>query len=244
VDTIVDAAVTFEDLTVRYADRAVVCRVSATIATGSLTALIGPNGAGKSTLLNVLTGMKPAAQGRVIVSPHVDGRIAYLPQQSGLDRSFPINVLDLVALGAWQRVRASGRIGGQELQRACDALRAVGLAGLERRPIGALSAGQLQRALFARVLLQDARLILLDEPFNAVDARTTLDLLNILHGWRAEGRTVVAVLHDLQQVRAHFGNALLLARQCIASGSTAVVLRQENLTRARMMAERWGDSAR
>jgi zinc/manganese transport system ATP-binding protein len=134
VDSIVDAAVSFEDLTVRYADRVAVRCVSATIATGTLTALIGPNGAGKSTLLNVVTGMKRAEQGRVILSPHIDGRIAYLPQQSALDRSFPINVLDLVALGAWQRVRASGRIGRPEQQRACDALAAVGLAGLERRP--------------------------------------------------------------------------------------------------------------
>jgi zinc/manganese transport system ATP-binding protein len=242
VDSIVDAAVSFEDLTVRYADRVAVRCVSATIATGTLTALIGPNGAGKSTLLNVVTGMKRAEQGRVILSPHIDGRIAYLPQQSALDRSFPINVLDLVAQGAWQRVRASGRIGRPEQQRACDALAAVGLAGLERRPIGALSAGQLQRALFARVLSQDARLILLDEPFNAVDARTTLDLLNMLCEWRAEGRTVVAVLHDLEQVRTHFGNTLLLARQCIACGATATVLTPDNLTRAHRMAERWGDS--
>jgi zinc/manganese transport system ATP-binding protein len=116
--------------------------------------------------------------------------------------------------------------------------------GLERRPIGALSAGQLQRALFARVLMQDAQLILLDEPFNAVDARTTLDLLNILRRWHAEGRTVVAVLHDLEQVRTHFGHALLLARQCIACGSTAAVLTQDNLARARKLAESWGDSVR
>ena len=240
----IDAAVSFQDLTVRYADRAAVYGVSATIATGSLTALIGPNGAGKSTLLNAVTRLKPVTQGRVILGPHIEGRIAYLPQQSVLDRSFPINVLDLAALGAWQRTGASGRIGGQELQRAYDALRTVGLMGLERRPIGALSAGQLQRALFARVLMQDAQLILLDEPFNAVDARTTLDLLNILRRWHAEGRTVVAVLHDLEQVRTHFGHALLLTRQCIACGSTAAVLTQGNLARARKMAESWGDSVR
>jgi zinc/manganese transport system ATP-binding protein len=123
-------------------------------------------------------------------------------------------------------------------------LAAVGLTGLEQRPIGTLSAGQLQRALFARVLLQDAQLILLDEPFNAIDARTTLDLLSILRGWHEEGRTVIAVLHDLEQVRAHFGNALLLARQCIACGTTAAVLTPDNLARARRMAEHWEDSVR
>ncbi len=235
-------AVSFEDLTLRYAGRAAVSRVSATIPAGSLTAVIGPNGAGKSTLLNAMMGLKPAAQGRVILSPDVHGRIAYLPQQSALDRSFPINCLDLVMLGVWQRAGATGRIGGEDLQRARNALVAVGLTGMERRPIGALSAGQLQRVLFARLLLQDAQLILLDEPFNAVDARTTLDLLTVLRDWHGQGRTVIAVLHDLDQVRAHFGHALLLARHCIACGATATVLTPDNLARARTIAEHWDDA--
>jgi zinc/manganese transport system ATP-binding protein len=242
--TLAAAAVSFEDLTVRYAGRTAVWGVSATIAAGSLTALIGPNGAGKSTLLNAIMGLKAATQGRVIFSPDIEGRIAYLPQQSALDRSFPINSLDLVALGAWQRVGATGRIGAQELHRARDALAAVGLAGLEQRPIGTLSAGQFQRALFARLLLQDAQLILLDEPFNAIDARTTLDLLGILRKWHGEGRTVIAVLHDLEQVRTYFGNALLLARRCIACGSTPAVLTADNLACARTMSEHWEDSVR
>jgi zinc/manganese transport system ATP-binding protein len=239
VDIMSSIAVRFEDVTVRYADRAAVCGVSATIMAGSLTALIGPNGAGKSTLLNAMMGLKSASQGRIVFGPQIEGRIAYLPQQSALDRSFPITTLDLVTLGLWQRVGATGRIGGSDLKRARDALAVVGLAGVERLPIGTLSAGQLQRALFARVLLQDAQLILLDEPFNAVDARTTTDLLSVLRIWREQGRTVVAVLHDMEQVRAHFGRALLLARQCIVSGSTALVVTEDNLARARAIAEDW-----
>jgi zinc/manganese transport system ATP-binding protein len=234
-------AVSFDNLTLQYAGRAAVSRVSATIPTGSLTAVIGPNGAGKSTLLNAMMGLKPPARGRVILSPAVHGRIAYLPQQSALDRTFPICCLDLVTLGAWQRVGAAGRIGRDDLHRAHNALVAVGLTGMERRPIGTLSAGQLQRVLFARLLLQDAQLILLDEPFNADDARTTLDLLAVLRQWHGEGRTVIAVLHDHDQVRAHFGHALLLARHCIACGSTTTVLTPENLAQARTIAEHWDD---
>jgi zinc/manganese transport system ATP-binding protein len=93
------------------------------------------------------------------------------------------------------------------------------------------------------VLVQDARLILLDEPFNAVDARTTADLLSVLRIWRDQGRTVIAVLHDLDQVRAHFGRTMLLARRCIACGATTAVVTADNLARAVAMAEDWEAAA-
>jgi zinc/manganese transport system ATP-binding protein len=237
------AAVRFEDVTVRYADHPAVCGLSATIPTGSLTAVIGPNGAGKSTLLNAMMGLRPALQGRIVFGPDIGGRIAYLPQQTALDRTFPITALDLVSLGLWRRSGAHGRIGPPQLELARDALSIVGLPGIDRCPIGALSVGQLQRALFARVLVQDARLILLDEPFNAVDARTTADLLSVLRIWRDQGRTVIAVLHDLDQVRAHFGRTMLLARRCIACGATTAVVTADNLARAVAMAEDWEAAA-
>jgi zinc/manganese transport system ATP-binding protein len=236
-----EPAVCFEAVTVRYGKGTAVRHVDARIALGSLTAIIGPNGAGKSTLLNVVSGIKRTAAGRVVLNSCIGQRIAYLPQQSALDRSFPIQVLDLVLLGAWERSHALGRVSGADRQRARDALRAVGLGGLEARPIGSLSAGQLQRALFARLLMQDAQLLLLDEPFNAMDSRTTHDLLEILKSWQREGRTVVAVLHDMEQVRAHFTHALLLARQCVACGLIRTVLTAENLALARDMAAEWAE---
>jgi zinc/manganese transport system ATP-binding protein len=123
------------------------------------------------------------------------------------------------------------------------ALEAVGLQGFERRPVGTLSSGQLQRALFARLLVQDADLILLDEPFNAVDSKTTAGLLTLVQQWHRQGRTVIAVLHDDAQVREHFPQTLLLARECIAWGATAEVLTEANLQRARAMAEAWDETA-
>jgi zinc/manganese transport system ATP-binding protein len=236
--------VTLINLTVAYERHPAIHHVSGSFAPGSLTAIVGPNGAGKSTLLKTIVGLLRPADGRVDLGTIDRGRIAYLPQQAEIDRSFPISVLDTVSLGHWCRAGWGGAIGPALRDEAMRAIAAVGLSGFERRPIGTLSAGQLQRVLFARMMLQDAALILLDEPFNAIDARTTVDLLDLVHRWhRQEGRTVVAVLHDLDQVRAHFPDTLLLARECVAWGDTPSVLTAANLRRARQMSEAWDSDA-
>ena len=183
------------------------------------------------------------AGGRIEIAPELRRQLAYLPQQSQIDRSFPVRALDMVMLGHWSRLGTFGAAGRAQRERAVEALAAVGLQGFERRLLGELSVGQFQRLLFARLLVQDAQLILLDEPFNAIDARTCADLLGIVHRWHAEGRTVVAVLHDVEQVRMHFPETLLLAREPIAWGRTAAVLSAANLQRARQMAERWDNDA-
>ncbi|TIW88451.1 MAG: ATP-binding cassette domain-containing protein, partial [Mesorhizobium sp.] len=123
------------------------------------------------------------------------------------------------------------------------ALMAVGLGGFEKRPIDTLSGGQLQRTLFARVLLQDADLILLDEPFNAVDAKTVGDLIALIKHWHGEERTIMVVVHDLDLVRQNFPETLLLARQPIAWGETRETLKPENLLRARRFHEAWEENA-
>ncbi len=236
-------AVRVIDVTVTHQRHPAVHHLSGELAMGSLTAVIGPNGAGKSSLLDALAGRLPLSSGRIEIDPALAGRVAYLPQQSQIDRSFPIGVLDLVALGHWPRRGAFGAVDAPLRERAREALASVGLTGFEQRRIGELSVGQFQRVLFARVLLQDAQLILLDEPFNAIDARTSADLLGVVRRWHGEARTVVAVLHDMELVREHFPQALLLAREPVAWGPTAQVLRAENLFRARQMAERWDETA-
>lgn len=236
-------AVRVIDVTVTHQRHPAVHHLSGELAMGSLTAVIGPNGAGKSSLLDALAGRLPLSSGRIEIDPALAGRVAYLPQQSQIDRSFPIGVLDLVALGHWPRRGAFGAVDAPLRERAREALASVGLTGFEQRRIGELSVGQFQRVLFARVLLQDAQLILLDEPFNAIDARTSADLLAVVRRWHGEARTVVAVLHDMELVREHFPQALLLAREPVAWGPTAQVLRAENLFRARQMAERWDETA-
>lgn len=238
----VTAAISLDNLTVSYQRHPVLHHVNGCFEQGSLTAVIGPNGAGKSTLLKSILRLMPCDGGDVIVDKAVK-RIAYMPQQSSIDRQFPISVLDCVLLGYWKSVGVCKGMSASMAVRAEEALCAVGLEGFGQRPISALSVGQLQRVLFARIFLQDADLILLDEPFNAIDARTTEDLLAIVRGWQREQKTVIAVLHDYEQVRRVFPQTLLLARNVIAWGQTDAVLCEENLMRARRMAERIEDNA-
>lgn len=237
-----NALLTLDDLTMTYDRHPAVHHLSGQFLAGSLTAIVGPNGAGKSTLMKAIMGELKPSQGCV---RHRLSRadFGYLPQAAEINRRFPISVIDTVMLGAWQKSGAFGSVSRQDRQRAAQALESVGLLGFDHRPIGSLSSGQFQRVLFARLLLQDARVILLDEPFTAIDAPTTNDLIALVRRWHGEGRTIIAVLHDLEQVRQHFSQTLLLARELIGWGETADVLSAESLGRARMMAERWDENA-
>ncbi|MEI8395344.1 MAG: metal ABC transporter ATP-binding protein [Rhodospirillaceae bacterium] len=235
--------ITLQGVTLGYDRHPAVHHLSCGFRVGSLTAIIGPNGGGKSTLLKGIMGLLRPLAGRVELHGIERAEIAYLPQQAEIDRSFPINVIDTVLLGNWRVTGAFGAVGAAGMARARAALATVGLEEFERRPIGSLSVGQFQRVLFARMLVQDARLILLDEPFAAIDDRTMLDLLCLIQGWHAEGRTVLVVLHDLEQVRNRFPEALLLAREPVARGATAEVLAPANLLRAKAMSEAWDEHA-
>ena len=235
------AALTLADLTVCHGRRPAVHHLSGRFAPGSLTAIVGPNGAGKSTLLRALAGLHQPESGRIAQ----DGvaRIALLPQLAALDRAFPIACRDVVMQGLWPRIGAFRAVPPDEHARVDAALAAVGLASLAKRPVGSLSAGQLQRLLFARLLVQNADILLLDEPFNAVDAKTAADLLRLIRKWHGEGRTVIAVLHDLDLVVREFPETLLLARDLIAWGPTEQTLSPANRLKARQMAEGWAEEA-
>ena len=205
--------------------------------------IVGPNGAGKSTLFRGIVGILKPLSG-AIARGGLDIRdIAYLPQTADIDRSFPISVYDFVGTGLWRATGFFGGMGKQAREKIARALASVGLNGFENRAIGTLSGGQMQRMLFARVLLQGARMIVLDEPFNAIDARTSTDLLALVRRWHAEGRTVLAALHDFDLVRANFPETLLLARGKVAWGATAEVLTADNLQQARRMCEAFDDGA-
>ncbi len=227
------ASVRLENVTLGYERRPAVHHLSGVIPAGSLTAVVGPNGAGKSTLLKGIAGAIAPLEGRI----ETNARIAWLPQAADVDRSFPLSVFDLVSMGLWRRHGLFGGLGRKDRIAVSEALAAVGMTGFEDRVIGTLSGGQMQRALFARLLLQDASVILLDEPLTAIDAKTAADLLDLVRRWHAEERTVVAVLHDIELVRGMFPQTLLIAREAVAWGATSEVLTPENLLRARRMAE-------
>jgi len=242
-ETAPEHALVLRDLTLAYERHPAVHHLSGALARGSLTAIVGPNGAGKSTLLKGMVGLMRPAEGTIEQAELSHGGIAYLPQHVEIDRQFPISVLETVVLGHWRRIGWARAATAALREAAQHALAAVGLDGFERRPIGTLSAGQFQRVLFARLVVQDAELILLDEPFSAVDWRTSEDLLCLVEGWHRERRTVAAVLHDLDQVRLHFPDTLLIARECVAWGPTREVLTPLNLQRARHMSAAWAEQA-
>jgi zinc/manganese transport system ATP-binding protein len=237
------AQLQFRDVTLGYDRHPAVHHLSGEVIAGALLAIVGPNGAGKSTLFRGIVGILNPLAGTILTGDLDVRDIAYLPQTVDIDRSFPISVFDFVGAGLWRKVGVFGGIGKDARQKIERALMAVGLSGFENRAIGTLSGGQMQRMLFARVLLQDARLIVLDEPFNAVDAKTSADLLALVKRWHAERRTVLAALHDLDLVRANFPETLLLARGKVAWGATADVLTADNLLEARRMCEAFDDSA-
>ncbi len=236
------AVLSFRNLTLGYDRHPAVHHLDGSVNEGALLAVIGPNGAGKSTLLKGIVGALTPLAGAIERKPLAHD-IAYLPQIAEIDRSFPISVYDLVSMGLWRRSGLLGGIGQKESDLIRQAVATVGLQGFEDRTIGTLSGGQMQRALFARLLLQDARLILLDEPFVSLDTRTVSDLLEIIARWHREQRTVLAVLHDNEIVKEKFPETLLLAREPVAWGPTREVLHAENLLRARRMCEAFDDHA-
>jgi zinc/manganese transport system ATP-binding protein len=233
----------FSDLTLGYDRHPAVHHLDGTVERGALMAVVGPNGAGKSTLFKGVVGaIKPLA-GRIERNGVAPQDIAYLPQVAEIDRSFPINVYDMVSMGLWRRTGLFGGIGAKQRDAVEAAISAVGLTGFEERAIGTLSGGQMQRMLFARLLLQDARVIVLDEPFNAIDTKTSADLLALVQRWHSEERTVLAAMHDLELVRSNFPETLLLARESVAWGKTSEVLTPQNLLKARQMCEAFDELA-
>ena len=223
-------------LTVSYGDRPVLWDVDASFPRDRLSAIVGPNGAGKSTLLKAALGLVPADAGTALVDGEPVGssldRIAYVPQRDEVDWDFPITVREVVEMGRYRSVGWLRRLRREDHDATAEALERVGMSAFAGRQIGRLSGGQRQRVFLARALAQRSPLLLMDEPFAGVDARTEAALLELLHGLRDEGRSIVVVHHDLGTVRAAFDWALLLNVRAIAAGPVEEVLVPEHLRRA------------
>jgi len=238
-----EPAIVFSDLTLGYDRHPAVHHINGEVRQGELLAIVGPNGAGKSTLLKGIMGELKPLGGSLNLDGLTKRDISYLPQQIDIDRSFPISVFDCVSMGLWREIGAWRGLDSDRNAEVTRALATVGLQDLRSRPVGALSGGQFQRVLFARLLLQDASLILLDEPFRAVDSKTGADLIALILHWHSEGRTVLAALHDMEQVRSHFPETLLIAREIVAWGETRKVLNPANLAKSRQLVEAFDEHA-
>lgn len=226
-----DVALQLENVTAGYDRHPVLHHLHGQIARGELIAIAGPNGGGKSTLLKALMDELPLLQGE-IHHAFAPRQRALLAQQKTMETSFPVCVEDMAAFGLWQETGAFRALSRAQRERVHAALEQTGIASLARRAVNELSGGQLQRARFARLILQDAPLLLLDEPFNTIDSRTTDDLFTLIHQWHAAGKTILIVLHDFARVREHFRHVWLIARELVASGAPEAVLTPETLAAA------------
>ena len=227
------SAISVADLTVAYRDQPVLWDIDLEVPPGVLMAIVGPNGAGKTTLIKAVLGLVPTAAGRVLVhgAPLRATRrdVAYVPQRGSVDWDFPTDALDVVMMGRYAELGWFRRPGRAERERALDALAQVGMADFAGRQIAQLSGGQQQRVFLARALVQDARVYLMDEPFQGVDATTERAIIGILQRLRADGKTVLVVHHDLQTVPEYFDEVLLLNVRRIAAGPVAEVFTDANL---------------
>jgi ABC-type Mn2+/Zn2+ transport system ATPase subunit len=213
-------------LSVDLAARRVLDDVSFEVPPGVVVGLVGPNGAGKTTLLRAISGTRPAATG-TIDAPRT---IGYMPQLAPAVWEFPLSVLDVALQGSYRRTGWLKLPGRSERTRAREALDAVGMQGFARRQIGQLSGGQRQRVLLARTLVQDAPLVLLDEPMTGVDAATASLFLETLGDLREQGRSVMISTHDLGWAAQNCDLICLLSRTVHGFGTPDETLTAQSLS--------------
>ena len=231
-----DSPLSIRGMTVFYDQKPAIFSVDATFRAGRMTAIIGPNGAGKSTLLKAALGIVTPLAGKASVfgAAVVDSRsrLAYVPQRASVDWEFPARVADVVGMGLYPKLGLLGRFSKSHRAKVIDCLKRVGMEDFADRQIGQLSGGQQQRVFLARALAQDADLYLLDEPFAGVDAATERAIIAVLKTLRAEGKTVVAVHHDLSTVAEYFDDVLILNVRKVSEGPVAEAFTTEALDKA------------
>jgi len=230
-----DPAIEISDLTVAYERKPVLWEINLSVPQGVLGGIVGPNGAGKSTLIKALLELVPRVSGTVKVFGNQIAserhRIAYVPQRESVDWDFPSSVLDVVLMGFYREIGWFRRIKRSHRQRALEALEQVGIADLKDRQISQLSGGQQQRTFLARALVQASQILLLDEPFAAVDAATEQSIIEVLRQQRDLGKTIFVVHHDLHTVPQYFDHVLLINVHAVAWGPIEQVFTEENLKR-------------
>lgn len=224
------------DLTVHYGQRCALENVEFGLESGRSLALLGGNGAGKSTLLKAIAGLLPVTRGEMLwgddpARSHAR-EIAYLPQREAVDWNFPLTVRGLVEMGRYPQLGPFGTFRSADTAAVDAALEAMDLQDLQRRQIRALSGGQQQRAFIGRALAQDARLLLLDEPYAGLDKPAQENLTGLMKNLTADGRILIASHHDLRTVADTFDLALMLMTRPVAFGTPADIMTEVHLEEA------------
>jgi manganese/zinc/iron transport system ATP- binding protein len=221
------------DLTVAYQKKPVLYGLDLAVPPGSLVGIVGPNGAGKSTLIKAVMGLLPATSGwvKIFGRSYRESclRVGYVPQRESVDWDFPVNVMEVVLMGRYGKLRLGQRPGKKDREIAAECLEKVNMLPFAKRQIGNLSGGQQQRVFLARALAQESDLYLMDEPFVGVDAATESAIVEILRELKNRGKTLLVVHHDLPTAREYFDHLLLLNMRLVAFGRTEEVFTSENL---------------
>ncbi|MFC6164797.1 metal ABC transporter ATP-binding protein [Lactiplantibacillus dongliensis] len=223
------------NLTVAYDDTPVFKALAVTFAPGKITGIIGPNGAGKSTLIKGMLGLIKTQAGTATFDQQplsqLKTKVAYVEQRKDLDLTFPINVAEVVLTGTYGRLGLFKSPGRTERQASAAALAQVKLTDLAQRQIGNLSGGQLQRVFVARAIVQDAEIIILDEPFVGIDLQSETAIMQILKQWRDAGKTIIVVHHDLNKVSRYFDDLVILNHGIVAAGPVESVYTPANIAK-------------
>lgn len=231
-------AISVESLTVHYNEVMALSDVNLTVQPERICGLIGVNGSGKSTLFKCLMGLVQPGHGTVSIfgmdhhTARRSNQVAYVPQSEDVDWTFPLSVADVVLMGRYGRMGSARRASKADRAAVSSALERVGLSEQRNRQIGELSGGQKKRAFVARSIAQDARLLLLDEPFAGVDKASEAALITLLRQLRTEGRTALISTHDLAGIPQLCDEAVLLHTRVLAHGSPESVLAQDKLALA------------
>ena len=223
-------------MSVSYSGKEVLENISFSVSKGKLIGIIGPNGAGKSTLIKAILNLVRSSSGSVIFDEKpmdsMKKTTSYVKQRVDNDLSFPIQVKDVVILGVFPKIGLFRYPGKVHRKQVLDALQEVEMAAYAKSQIGELSGGQLQRVFLARVLAQDAQIIFLDEPFAGIDADSEQKIMKILRKLRDDGKTIIMVYHDLNNVADYFDEVIILNKKVISYGETRTAFTKENIAKA------------
>ena len=228
--------ITIKNLTVAYGETPVFSDVNVQFNAGKITGIIGPNGAGKSTLIKAMLGLIKSKRGSADYNGQpmktIQKTTAYVEQRKNLDLTFPISVFDVVMTGTYGKLGFLKSPGKKERAASQAALAQVSLTEFANRQIGNLSGGQLQRVFVARAIVQEAEVIILDEPFVGIDLQSETAIMAILQQWRDAGKTIIVVHHDLNKVSRYFDDLVIMNHGIVDYGAVSDVYNAKNIEKA------------